>query len=1267
MTVKATDSVGLTATTTYNISSAPTLRYSNLTPTSGQVGNTWFQFQVQYRDTQSDIPYSGYPRILLYLGGVLKQEITLFYNDGEISQGATYKGSATINIPGNYTYRIVAYDKWGVPATPLSGIGPDVTGVAEPQLIWTGEPNYTNDGVDPGSNTTGGTFTFKVSYYDPSMYAPAAGYPKVYISINGQILGSWTMDAVWYSSGRGTYTYSTTFATASTDYNYYFEAYNTNTVKAIGTPTNIPAGTFAVTGPNFAPTLSWTGDAGYDTEGVDPDKGAPGTTFNFKVLYRDANNDPGSVTLELTYPNNATSTYQMDPQGTNCAVGVRFICQVPLNTNGTYSHRFLATDIKGSSSVVLGYIGLPEVLEPPQLLWTGTIADGYDNGIEPETGSIATTFVYRVLYKHTKSGASEMKLYITRDGSLYDTISLGGTSSLVATYTYSRSFSQSGNYGYYFSAKDVDGVSAIGSPTFSTSGPVVSAGGGNAPVLSWTDVEGFTDGIEPYVGTVSTPITFMVRYTDANNDPPATGYPKVELRKDGVYYGQYSMDHYDIEDTTFSDGKDYILIMPMGATSINYGYKFIACDTQGMDATGNPTTFRSSPRITEAPILTWSGNTNFTVDGVHPDLGPTGNYRFEVKYTNLYAPYANSPQVHIAIGGREISGSPFVLVQYDPGDTIYGNGKIYYQIVNLTIASNHYTYWFTANNAYSVPGVGTVMNGPAVTGANLAPTLSYHGTGSFTSDCVDPDYGTTGTTFKFRVKYTDQNNHAPQGTPTITVDSTTYLMDSIIEGNLNQAANGIVYEKSISGLAFGNHSHTFNATDTVGAKATALSKTNSPVVNNAPTLSGGTVTSAGSNFTFRVIYTDVDNNAPYSSYPKVHIAIGGKKIGAYPMTQANSNSYSSGRLYSYALNLTIASDDYSYWFEAKDSYQLIASGESTVPISGPIVTGSNIAPQLTSGTVTPYVGTLGTGYIFSVKYTDSNNDEPAVDYPKVVVKRSNGDIIGTYSATSSGTQTPAEGRTYCFDPIDFTGIVRDDYSHYFIVQDVPFNGSALSATTTWVVGPIVTDVPTISGTVTPSAGSIFIFNLEYDKLPSVGYPRVFLKKDGVSVHGSPFLMIYHSGGPPPVYRASIQLTEAGNYTFWFEAKDTKGLKVTTSEQTFTVTAPAPTLPTIVKPQQIEVTTCYNYPNPTYDGNTKIRVELSGTATYKIEINIYDVAGDLVLEIEPKEITDPIYEYPWDGRNGNGRQVANGVYFARCVIDLPDGKRYTKIIKIAVIR
>ena len=827
MTVKATDSTGKTATTTYGVSGAPILLYPVLTPTSGQAGSTWFSFQIQYKDYQGDTPYSGYPRVLLYLSGVLKQELALSYWYGQISQGATYQGSTTISTAGAYTYKILAYDKWGVPATPVSGSGPQVTGVAAPQLTWTGEPNYTSDGIDPSSGATGGTFTFRVSYYDAGGFAPATNYPKVYIRINGQALGSYSMTLSSGTPVNGTYSYSATFATASTDYNYYFEAYNTNTVQAIGTPTNIPAGTFTVTGPNLAPTLEWTGATGYGTDGVNSDKGAPGTTFNFEVLYKDANNDQGSVTLELTHPTGATSTYQLVPQGTGYAAGVKFIGSVTLSDKGTYSHRFLATDIKGSSSTPLSYTGLPEVLEPPQLLWTGETNYETD-GLYPEQGSIATTFVYRVLYKHTKP-ASDMKLYITSNGAAYDTISLGGTSSIVATYTYSRLFSQAGNYCYYFSAQDIDGAIAIGSPTASKSGPTVSAGGGNAPVLSWTDVEGYADGLEPYAGTVSTPFTFMVKYTDADNDPPTTGYPKVEIWKNSTQIlGQFSMDQVDTEDTTYSNGKDYIVIMPMGATSIDYKYKFIAVDTQGRDATGEPLTFRNSPRITEAPILTWSGNTNFTDKGVNPPSGSTGNYRYEIKYISpvtSYAPYAGNPQIHIAIGGKEVIISE--MTAYD-GSTDYVNGKIYYKNINLTVAAT-YTYWFTAYNTQNVQGVGTTMTGPVVSGSNLVPTLSYQGTGPFNTDGVDPNNGTSNTVYAFRVKYTDQNNNPPQAVSLIIKKSTAIVhnaaMTKIVEGTLSEAAKGIVYEATCTLTEIGtDYSYTFYATDTSNGVATALSK-----------------------------------------------------------------------------------------------------------------------------------------------------------------------------------------------------------------------------------------------------------------------------------------------------------------------------------------------------------------------------------------------------------------------------------------------------------
>ncbi|MBU1599396.1 IPT/TIG domain-containing protein, partial [bacterium] len=1306
--VYATDSVTRFATAIYNVNtSVPKLQSPVLTPTSGSVGNTVFNFQINYRDTGSDPPYSGYPRVLLYLNGLLKQELPLAWFSGAISTGAVYKGTTTISTSGSYTYKIIAYDQWGVPAVgypidPITGSGPVVTGGVVPELIWSGETGYESDGVDPNSGTTGDTFTFRVGYRDTSAKPPASGYPKVYIRIDGATIAIGTLTLVSGSAAAGTYSYQTVLSTASTDYNYYFEAYNTSTVQAIGTPTNIPAGTFTVTGPNLAPTLSWTGNPGYGTEGVSPDKGATGITFSFEVLYKDANNDSGSVTLELTNCYGTISTYTMTPQGTTSAAGVRFAGSVTLNTLGTYSHRFLATDIKGSSSTTPLVPDLPEVLTPPELLWTGET--NYTNdGLHPESDIIGTIFYYHVLYKHTnaKQPASDygVKLHIMQGSSPFATITMtfaGGTWSTGATYTTNYSFGQAGNYSYCFSAKDIDGAFAFGSPTQISSGnnPLVSStGGGNCPVLSYVTVpqEFGADGLSPKRGVVSfTPITFMVKYTDINNDPPASGFPKVVLEKGVVPYGMFSMNQCDTEDTRYNDGKDYILTMPIDSTSVDYNFKFSAQDVTGTVAIGVPTGFRAAPDITQAPDLSWSSNTGFIDDGVNPNSGSVGNYRFEVKYTSSdnYAPLSSYPKVHIAIGGKEIGGSPFAMTVMAGG--AYPTGMMYYKILTLSVASNDYSYWFETQNIYQVIGTGGATQpkaGPGpITGTNVVPTLGYQGTGSFTSDGVDPDKGTPGAVYTFRVKYTDQNNNPPQAVSLIIKKSTAIVynaaMTKIVEGTLSEAANGIVYEATCTLTEIGtDYTYTFYATDTSNGVATALYKTG-PVVNSAPTLewvggtnyaSDGVHPDSGSatltSFTFKIKYKDAENNAPATGYPKVRIAIGGKDIGTYSMTQSDSNPYTTGRGYAYTLILGTASKSYNYWFEAKDVNQIPTS---TTAISGPDVSGSNTAPQLTLGTVTPSVGTIGTEFIFRVKYTDANNDLPASGDPKVFVTQG-GAVIGTYSLATQTAASPAEGMVYYSVPVTFT-TTGSNYYYYFKTEDAPSYGNTATTQTSSIPGPSVTNAPVISGFVTPSSGPagprdfILSYTDPESELPATGYPRVFIKKsNGSYLYGSPFLLV----GSPPTYSASIQLTEAGTYTFWFEAKDAPGLKVVTSEQVATVTgSPAPTLPTIVKPQQIEVTACYNYPNPTYNGNTKIRVEFSGGTKTALEISIYDVAGDLVIEnLQEKGHCDQdgtSVEYAWDGRNGNGRQVANGVYFARCVIDLGD-KKYAKIIKIAIIR
>ncbi len=58
-----------------------------------------------------------------------------------------------------------------------------------------------------------------------------------------------------------------------------------------GTPSDISDNTFNINTQNVPPTLTWTGESGYEADGVDPDEGNTTSEFTFKVNYSDADGD----------------------------------------------------------------------------------------------------------------------------------------------------------------------------------------------------------------------------------------------------------------------------------------------------------------------------------------------------------------------------------------------------------------------------------------------------------------------------------------------------------------------------------------------------------------------------------------------------------------------------------------------------------------------------------------------------------------------------------------------------------------------------------------------------------------------------------------------------------------------------------------------------------------------------------------------------------------------------------------------------------------
>jgi len=90
------------------------------------------------------------------------------------------------------------------------------------------------------------------------------------------------------------------------------------------------------------------------------------------------------------------------------------------------------------------------------------------------------------------------------------------------------------------------------------------------------------------------------------------------------------------------------------------------------------------------------------------------------------------------------------------------------------------------------------------------------------------------------------------------------------------------------------------------------------------------------------------------------------------------------------------------------------------------------------------------------------------------------------------------------------------------------------------------------------------------------------------------------------------------------------------------------------------TKAYNWPNPVYDGQTFIRYYVSEDS--KINIKIFDLAGDFVAELNNTAIGGMDNETTWNVNN-----IQSGVYFARIEATGNSGKTESTIIKIAIVK
>ncbi len=225
-----------------------------------------------------------------------------------------------------------------------------------PFLSWTGESAYISDGVNPDSGPAQDAFQFRVDYTDLNNDVPVP--IQLWIDLNddgdyNDVSEKTDMEAVnsgdntYYNGKRYTKTLYLSKAGDNT-FNYRFYAFGN--AEATGEPTQNQT----VTVTNNVPALVWSGETGFVNDGVNPDIGGNGASYEFRIDYTDADNEaPSPIQIWVDENDNglfeASEKYPMNPvdgADTDYTDGKRYAAMLTLvfAGDGYLDYRFYAAD-----------------------------------------------------------------------------------------------------------------------------------------------------------------------------------------------------------------------------------------------------------------------------------------------------------------------------------------------------------------------------------------------------------------------------------------------------------------------------------------------------------------------------------------------------------------------------------------------------------------------------------------------------------------------------------------------------------------------------------------------------------------------------------------------------------------------------------------------------------------------------------------------------------------------------------------------------------
>jgi len=456
-----------------------------------------------------------------------------------------------------------------------------------------------------------------------------------------------------------------------------------------------------------APTvLTWTGEPGYGTDGVNPDQGNVGSSFEFRVKYSDSDGDAPADGYPKLHIKKADaeisgSPFAMTPVGTNANYTTGRIYSFTTNTltTGTdYSYWFEAQDVNGNGATgepTQSQTG-PIVTNPGgnnKCLYVVSTPDPIIMAILNESGINITTSAT------IPADLSPYNLVICREYS----------ACTPTTAPYIGSFVQSGG-----------GAILMGGT------PSTFGGGGYScsNISAWFGTSQYSD-----VGVSNGKVAF--------DNPLGTSLNKDDVIDHcggggGAAVKSVSSDAIILANWDYSSGNIFSFIrqyqngrVAFWAGGVSYNEKereLFKAICQWIVGTNS------------SPQLTWTGEPGYETDGVNPDQGNVGSsFEFRVKYSDPdgNAPADGYPKVHIKKGDTEITSSPFTMNKMGTG-TDYVAGQVYSYVNNTMTAGTDYSYWFEAQdgNGNVATGEATLSKSGAVVNAvrNLLSLPTIHST-----------------------------------------------------------------------------------------------------------------------------------------------------------------------------------------------------------------------------------------------------------------------------------------------------------------------------------------------------------------------------------------------------------------------------------------------------------------------------------------------------------------------------------------------------------